>query len=335
MLRALAQVSAYVPLGLVIRTVRLVPACVPKLLWKRTPSGAISPCRIDIRSGAMVQDNRVARESSTSTSQLVEYYVVFPEKELFQLAEGKSVTPGDMMVMKHPSLFSLRDCLKFVAKHGADEKPAGLLPGNGTKKLDCLVKDDPQYHVDEVKRNTEVYPSVTDPLDRSTPWIISGVPLLFDVGDRFAPEAHAKRSYKTALDLLPTIRPAQDSLNGLTSSNFLAIAIPDLYATPLEDIFCIFFTAFKGAFSTASRELVFKSSPNQGVGGGRAPGATPTSAPANFEVVVHTSDAVPAASAGTTALVASAFLQMVAARAAGIHKLVYHLSDQPPAVAQV
>ncbi|KAJ1562290.1 hypothetical protein HK405_013801 [Cladochytrium tenue] len=336
LMRAFAQVSADVPLGQVIRAVRLVPTDIPEFLCKRNLPGAATPCRVDIQGGVMVHENRIVRDPSVSTSLLVEYYVAFTEKELFQLDERKSVTPGDVMVMKHPSLFSLRDCLKFVAKHGADEKPAELLSGNRTERLDCLLTDDALYYVDEIKRNTEVYPSVTDPLDRSTPWIISGVPLLFDVGDRFAPQTYAGGSNKSALDLLQTIRPATDSSNGPpgTCSNFLAITVPPLpadtarpnYTRELEEAlrtnYGAFYTAFRGAWIAARRAVVFNHALTQVRSS--APDATVT----GFEVVVHTADV--AVSSSETARVAVAFLQIAAARAAGVQKLVFHLPEQPP-----
>ncbi|KAJ1562478.1 hypothetical protein HK405_011661 [Cladochytrium tenue] len=333
-LEAFAQVSVDVKPGLVIRAVRLVPARVPNILCKKTPSGAASG-RVEIWSGG------VARDSSASSSMLVEYYVAFTEKELFQLDERKTVTPGDAMVMKHPSLFSLRDCLRFEAEHGADANPPGWLPGDQNEKLECLLKDDALYYVNEIKRRSEVFPSATDPLDRSTPWIVSGVPLLFDVGDRFTPQIYAGESNKTASDLLSTIRPAQDSSNGPpgTRSNFLAIAVAappatsaDLHSlTALEEFlstnFCTFFTAFHGACFAARRALVYNSALNQGGGGGsRTP---PAFAPAGFEVVVHTSDTVATASSSTATRVAFACLHIAAARAAGVQKLVYHLSEQP------
>ncbi|KAJ1556062.1 hypothetical protein HK405_007797 [Cladochytrium tenue] len=320
---AFAHISTYADVA--IRAVRLVVvAPEPMPLWKRIPSGAATSGHIDILSGAKIHKNRDARDSSASTSQLVEYYVVFSERELFQLDERKAVTPGDVMVMKHPSLFSLRDCLKSEAERGVDAKPAGSLSGD----------HDPWYYVDEAKRSTELFPSATDSRSQSTPWIFSGIPLLFDVGDRFDLQTYGGVSNKTAFDLLHSSRPATDSSNGPrgTRSNFLAIAVPALSATALKDslhvIFCTFYTAFDGALFAAHRALVFNSDLNQGDGGG-APAPNPS--PPSFDVVVHTSDAIAAASTGAAAFTAFAFLQMAAARAAGIQKLVYHLSEQSPA----
>ncbi|KAJ3191254.1 hypothetical protein HK101_007932 [Irineochytrium annulatum] len=263
------------------------------------------------------------------------WYVNFSDQHLFGEYQTDYFASNEIMVMQHPILGSIREAMVDFQHYGLFQQTLyqQLLKRPGLHRHRILCVNDRirtgtgwknslnygyrHFYVPKDKtkdvptlRTKEFQPVIVDAAGRPTPVIIMNIPRLTDKYDIYGEKfiCADEETIKRAVEVIP---PA---ITPLPTTNVINMAAIDKYANPLRPIsgpyrihhvhllFTTAYTAFRGA--------VRKSRQAAGGMSGRV------------DVCIHTGFWGCGEFGGNP--VVMAFLQMAAARAVGVRRLVFH-----------
>ncbi|KAI9328017.1 hypothetical protein DFJ73DRAFT_129578 [Zopfochytrium polystomum] len=257
-----------------------------------------------------------------------DWYVSFSEKALFGSHDTDNFASDDIMALEHPILGSIREVCTDVCLNGLFYNSWAHI---GTVKAKKGLLLGPQYEFylskDKSKpdlRYSDAAPFTVDPSDRPTPFLIKNIPRVCDIAIALHVDDKDYRIYRNFkyTDYAILQRAVQPLSPPFHNTNIVCMKALDKLENPLRprsgayrlhELRQIFQTAYT-AFCGVVRSWEDDGSGGKGgaAGGGGGDGG----------VQLHTGDW--GCGEYLNSRVVVAFLQVAAAKAAGVHQLVYH-----------